>query len=103
MGLKLSSAFCHTSSFLSSDLDWYYPRHNRQCSRATRCKCIHVYLVPDLDLRVETEEATSQTHTQQIAELQQNFVALDNRLGTVEGTLHGDHLISNISKLLVKC
>ena len=103
MGLKLSSAFCHTSPLLSSDLDWYYPRHSRQCSRATRGKCRHVYLVPDLDLRVEAEEGTSQTHTEQIAELQQNFVALDNRLGTVEGTLHGVNFISTISKLIVKC
>ena len=64
---------------------------------------MHEYLILDLDLRVEIEEDTSLIHTQQIAELQDNFVALDNRLGTVEGTLHGDHLILIISERLISC
>ena len=64
---------------------------------------MHEYLILDLDLRVEIEEDTSLIHTQQIAELQDNFTVLNNRLGTVEGTVHGVHHILIISDRLISC
>ena len=64
---------------------------------------MHEYLILDLDLRVEIEEDTSLIHTQQIAELQDNFTVLNNRLGTIEGNLHGVHHILIISERLISC